>query len=245
MATPSKLSWLDEVAADYDRGRGSAPERSRRAWRSRSWISAAAASIGAVLCSARHMITAPSTAATTNAPSRMAAFLGQAVLDEEGCERLLPAGEDRGGQAGELGCVVVGLDGHRHDRTAGPETTADEPVAPQHEERIDGVHRIVRLHGGIDQARDEVPRQCHRLADELHPPAGKVVIDRASGSSAVGEHPVDTRGARPVFTQQHSGAEDHLVTAVTPARAHPLPRFPMPMRPAPRELPVSNLWVMA
>jgi hypothetical protein len=163
-----------------------------------------------------------------------AAFLSQAVPQEEGREGLLPPGEDGSGGTGQLGCVVVGLDGHRHDRTAGPEAAVHEPVAPQHDECVDGLHRIIRLHGGIDQARDEVPRQRHRFVDELRPPAGEVVIHRAPRGSAVRQHPVDAGRARPVLTQQSSSTEDHPVTAFTPARAHPHTTFPMTVQPTKR-----------
>lgn len=42
----------------------------------------------------------------------------------------------------------------------------------------------------------------------------------------MGEHPVDAGRARAVLTQQSGSTQDHPVTAVTPARAHPLHDLP-------------------
>ncbi len=156
------------------------------------------------------------------------AFLAQSVPDEQGGERLLPASEDGGGGPGGTGCLVVGLHGHRDDRTARPEVAAHQLLTPQREERVHGRDRVVRLRGGVDQPRDEVPGVRHRLVDELRPPTGKVVVHRAPGSAAVREHLVDTRPARAVLAQQGRGTENHPLPTATLARTHPPTTFPTP-----------------
>ena len=148
----------------------------------------------------------------------------QPVVDEHGPERVAPAGEDRGRGTDQLRGVVVGLHRYRHDRATGAELAADQAVAPQREEGVDGLQRVVGLGGGLDQAGDEGAGERHRLLDQLRASAGKVVVDRAARGPAVREDAVDTRRGRPVLAQQRRGAEHHALAALTPARTHrPVP----------------------